>query len=100
VVIAVHPLYADHPESKRLDQVDSNITRAEAAYRANPKLAADLETTGWCEHRFAAAREGRAVASDGCQQQEPAFQFAPEPSRGRSSRASPPGRASPSSAGR
>jgi hypothetical protein len=77
----MHPLYADHPESKRLDQVDANIDKAEAAYRADPKLARDLEETGWCEHRYQAAREGRAVAWDGCRQQGPAIQFSPEPGK-------------------
>jgi hypothetical protein len=66
-----HPVLGDDPEALELDREEANIHAAEAAYRANPKLARDLEETGWFAERTQAAREGRTIWSEGRRQAEP-----------------------------
>jgi len=72
-------LLAGDPEATRLDELEANIAKAEAAYRADPKLAADFQETGWFAERVAAAKRGEAIWSEGRRQAEPAFKFAPQP---------------------
>jgi hypothetical protein len=72
-------LLADDPQARRLDELEANIAAAERAYRADPTLAADLESSGWFPERTQAAREGQAIWSEGRRQGEPTLKFAPGP---------------------
>jgi hypothetical protein len=77
--MTVEELLAGDPEATALDELEANIAKAERAYRADPKLAADFQETGWFAERVAAAKRGEAIWSEGRRQAEPAFKFAPQP---------------------
>jgi hypothetical protein len=59
------------PEVRALAAEEDAIRQAHAAYRSDPDLAQDLERTGWWADRTTAAREGRAIRSEGQRQSEP-----------------------------
>jgi hypothetical protein len=63
------------PEVAALDTEEANIRTAEAAYRADPELARDLEESGWFPERTQAAKEGRAVRGEGRRQAAPVLQL-------------------------
>jgi hypothetical protein len=67
----VELLPASDPEVQALDREETAIRKAEAAYRADPALAADLEESGWFPERTQAATEGRAVRGEGRRQAAP-----------------------------
>jgi hypothetical protein len=72
-------LPADDPEADALDLEERNIRAAQDAYRADPALAADLEQTGWFAERMTAAREGRAIPSEGRRQADPVLRLPTQP---------------------
>jgi hypothetical protein len=72
-------LPADDPEVLALDLEARNVRAAELAYRSDPPLAEDLQRSGWFPERVAAAREGRAIPSEGRSQGRPIVKVAPEP---------------------
>jgi hypothetical protein len=72
-------LLAGDPEAAALDLEAANITKAQDAYRADPALAADLEQTGWFAERMTAAREGRAISSEGRRQADPVLRLPTQP---------------------
>jgi hypothetical protein len=76
-VTGLADLLAGDPEVAQLDQEAANIRKAEAAYRADPALAADFERSGWFPERYDAARRGETVWSEGRTQGEPILKIAP-----------------------
>lgn len=65
----------DDPEVAALDTEEAAIRQAHAAYRADPDLSRDLEDSGWFPARTQAAKEGRAIPSEGQRQSEPILQL-------------------------
>lgn len=72
-------LPATDPEVRALDAEEAAIRQAEAAYRADPELARDLEQSGWFAERTEAAKRGEAIRSEGQRQAPPVLQLPVQP---------------------
>jgi hypothetical protein len=75
----VELLPASDPEVAALDREEANIRQAEQAYRADSRLAADLEESGWFEARTEAAERGEAIPSEGRRQAAPVMPLPIQP---------------------
>lgn len=79
----MHPIVTSREDWKQLQEQEVNLAKAEAAYRADPDLAEDLERTGWFPERREAARRGEAIPGNGHKPTRAVLEFAPEPGQAR-----------------